>query len=267
MTVRVALAQFEITPGDTENNLAAGFSAIQNAVEKGCCLVQLPELWMSGYDLANAVYHARFAEDQRAKLQALSDSRSIVIGGSVITQHNDWFLNTYQLFVPNKRQPAQYSKIHLFRLLDEPTYFTGGDKLAIVDLPWGKVGLALCYDLRFPELIRAYADRGISCLLVAAQWGQKRSDHWRTLLRARAIENQFFVAGTNAIGAIFENYLAGYSAVIDPWGNVVAEARPDEPALLIADLDLAEVERVRQVVPSTSDRRPELYQRWQDEIE
>lgn len=267
MTVRIALAQYTITPGDSENNWLTGLSAIRQAASQRCNLVQLPELWLSGYDLTHTAVHASTSALRQSEIQALANSLNIHIGGSVITRRDNWFYNTYQLFQPRANRPFEYSKTHLFRLLDEQTYLKAGDKLAVADLPWGKVGLALCYDMRFPELIRAYTDRGIACLLVAAEWGQKRSEHWRTLLRARAIENQIFVIATNAVGPIFENQLAGFSAIIDPWGNTLAEAGPSESTLVVADIDLTEIERVRQVVPSTTDRRTELYQRWQDAIE
>jgi len=266
MSVRIALSQYSIQPGDTVNNYNTAVSTIHEAARQGCHLVQLPELWLSGYDLANCWQHSQAAIQYQSDLQNLADSLNIAIGGSVLTCSERRYFNTYQLFQPGKILPAEYRKTHLFQLLDEQKYLTPGDQLTTVDLPWGRVGLILCYDLRFPELVRAYVDRGIDCLLVAAEWGQKRSEHWRILLKARAIENQIFVAATNAMGPIYENQLAGYSAVIDPWGNVLAEAEPDEPVVLVAEMDLSEIVRVRQMVPSISDRQPTLYQRWNDEL-
>ena len=267
MSVKIALAQFEIAFGDPETNFETGLKAIDQASAEGCQLIQLPELWITGYDLANREKYSQHVQGWSTQLQALANSRHIAIGGSTITRRDDHYYNTFLLFQPDQTIPALYHKTHLFRLLDEQEYLTPGEQLTVVDMGWGKVGLALCYDLRFPELIRAYTERGIDCLLVAAQWGQKRSDHWRTLLKARAIENQIFVAAANAIGPILENQLAGYSAVIDPWGNVLAEAGPDSPALLTTEIDLSEIPRVREVVPSTQDRRNALYHRWSAEFE
>lgn len=265
MGIKFALAQFEIALGDPEVNLRSGTAAILQAAAEGCQLVQLPELWISGYDLPNRARYSLLAPVWNKQMQSMADRHNIVIGGSTITLQDNQYHNTFQLFQPGHLTPASYHKTHLFRLLDEQNYFSPGEDLTVVDLGWGIVGLALCYDLRFPELIRAYAERGIECLLVAAQWGQKRSDHWRTLLKARAIENQIFVAATNAIGPIYENQLAGFSAVIDPWGNVLTEAGPAQPALLTAEIDLNEIARVREVVPSTRDRRAALYRHWAEE--
>lgn len=266
MTAKIALAQFEIALGNPEKNLHTGLSAIDQAAEQGCQLVQLPELWLSGYDLPNCERYSQLTAVWIQRLQALADSRKLAIGGTFITRQNQEYYNTYLLFQPGQLEPARYNKTHLFQSLGEQNYFSPGDHLTVVQLPWGKVGLAICYDLRFPELMRAYAERGIVCLLVAAEWGQSRAEHWRTLLKARAIENQIFVAATNGIGLIHENQLAGYSAMIDPWGTVLAEGSPDEPALLTADLDFAEIDRVQQAVPSTFDRRTGLYQQWFEEF-
>lgn len=266
MTAKVALAQFEIALGDPEKNLHTGLTAIDQAAEQGCQLVQLPELWLSGYDLPNCERYSQLTAEWVQRLQAVADSRNLAIGGTFITSQYRQYYNTYLLFQPGQLEPARYNKTHLFRLLGEENYFSPGDHLTVVQLPWGKVGLAICYDLRFPELIRAYAERGIVCLLVSAEWGQKRAEHWRTLLKARAIENQIFVAATNGIGQIYENQLAGFSAVIDPWGNVLAEGGPNVSTLLTANLDFAEIDRVQQVVPSTFDRRTSLYQQWFEEL-
>ncbi|TDA64822.1 MAG: carbon-nitrogen family hydrolase [Chloroflexi bacterium] len=266
MTAKIALAQFEIALGSPEKNLHIALTAIDQAAEQGCQLVQLPELWLSGYDLSNCERYSQLTAVWIQHLQALADSRKLAIGGTFITGQNQEYYNTYLLFQPGQPEPAGYNKTHLFRFLGEENYFSPGNHLTVVQLPWGKVGLAICYDLRFPELIRAYAERGIVCLLVSAEWGQKRAEHWRTLLKARAIENQIFVAATNGIGPIYENQLAGYSAVIDPWGNVLAEGGPDTPALLTANLDVAEIDQVRQIVPSTPDRRTSLYQQWFEEF-
>lgn len=267
MTLKLAVAQFAITIGDLEENLTAGRQAVVDAAAAGCSLVQLPELWISGYDLQNCEAHSHALLWYTEQLQNLADSHHIVIGGSYITSRADRYFNSYLLFTPGQPAPKKYDKTHLFRLLEEDTYFTSGDRLTVVDLDWGRVGLAICYDVRFPELVRAYAARGIDCLLVAAQWGAQRTDHWRTLLRARAIENQIFIAASNGIGPIHEKQLAGFSVMLDPWGNTLAEADSDHPALITAELDLSELERVRQQVPSRADQRTNLYQKWAGELD
>lgn len=266
MVINVTNAQFAITIGEPEKNLATGLSMIEQAAAEGSSLIQLPELWTSGYDLEKCEAFSQKTLEYIVLLQGLADEHNLAIGGSYITKRDGKYFNSYLLFLPGQPEPQQYDKTHLFRLLDENLHFTPGDSLTVVDLGWGKVGLAICYDVRFPELIRAYGNRGIDCLLVAAQWGKQRNEHWRTLLRSRAIENQIFVVAANGIGPVHENELAGYSAVLDPWGTPIVEARPDQPALLTVELDLSVIDQVRQTVPSKKDQRLDLYKHWSDEL-
>lgn len=266
MTTNITVAQFAITIGDSEKNLARGIDTIEQAAAANSSLIQLPELWISGYDLKNCETHSQMTQQYTRLLQDLADKYYLAIGGSYITSREGKFFNSYLLILPGKSTPRQYDKTHLFQLLDEKSYFTAGSGLTVVDLDWGKVGLAICYDVRFPEIVRAYAHRGIDCLLVAAQWGKNRSDHWRTLIRARAIENQIFIAAANANGQIYENELAGYSIVLDPWGNPVHEAGSNDPEVFTVSVDLSEIERVRQLVPSREDQRSQLYRQWADDI-
>jgi predicted amidohydrolase len=142
--------------------------------------------------------------------------------------------------------------------MDEEKYLTPGEEPVIVDLPWGRSGLAICYDLRFPELMRGYALGGVRLILIPAEWPHPRRAHWRTLLRARAIENQCFVVACNRVGTTGSTTFFGSSAVIDPWGETLVEAGEVE-TLLTVTIDTDLVEAVRRKIPVFADRRPELY--------
>ncbi|MCS7040082.1 MAG: carbon-nitrogen family hydrolase, partial [Caldilineales bacterium] len=120
-------------------------------------------------------------------------------------------------------------------------------------------GLAICYDLRFPELFRLYALAGAQLILIPSEWPHPRLAHWRTLLRARAIENQCFVAAVNRVGSDRANTFCGHSALIDPWGETVVEADDASVQLLTATVDFALVDDVRRRIPALADRRPECY--------
>jgi len=261
--LKVTVAQFEIAVGDMKANFENCLYAVWQAAAAGSQVLQLPELWYSGYDLANCQQHYQETIAVSEQMQKLADEYHLAIGGSYITARDNHFFNSYLLFLPGRTAPVRYDKTHLFRLLDEQKAFTPGDQLAVVDLGGCKAGLAICYDARFPELIRAYAHRQIDLLLVAAQWGKPRADHWRTLLKARSIENQIFVAAANGIGPILDQSLAGYSVILDPWGNILTEASSDQPAILTASLDMDEIQRVRKSVPSGEDQRPDLYRKWE----
>jgi len=111
-------------------------------------------------------------------------------------------------------------------------------------------------------MFRKYALLEASCLLNVSQWGYKRTEHWRTLLRARAIENQYFVAAVNACGLINQDTLAGYSAIINPWGEPMIEANASDEVLLTTRIDLEQVAQVRKMVPAQEDGRTDLYRTW-----
>jgi len=168
------------------------------------------------------------------------------------------FFNTMALYSPEGRLAASYRKIHLFRLMDEDQYLAAGTAGVMHELPWGCAGLAICYDLRFPELFRRYALEGARLLILPAAWPHPRRMHWRTLLRSRAIENQCFVAACNRVGTTNDVSFFGSAAVIDPWGETLIEGGETE-ALLTVRIDLETVEATRNKIPIFADRRPELY--------
>jgi predicted amidohydrolase len=118
--------------------------------------------------------------------------------------------------------------------------------------------MAICYDLRFPELWRCLADAGAQLILIPAEWPIRRVEHWRLLLRARAVENQLYVAGCNRAGAGADGEFGGHSAVVDPWARVLVEGG-SEPGLMLTTIDLDEVARARRLFPFLADRRPEVY--------
>jgi predicted amidohydrolase len=180
------------------------------------------------------------------------------IGGTLIEKSDGDFYNTSILFGPDGHMVGSYRKIHLFRSIEEDRYFSPGTHLELMELPWGKTGLATCYDLRFPEIFRQYALAGARMILLPAEWPERRLDHWRTLIRARAIENQLFIVAVNATGYFLTEPYAGHSAVINPWGEAVIEAGVEE-CLLTVEIDLGQIEKVRERIPVFKDRHPEAY--------
>jgi predicted amidohydrolase len=166
--------------------------------------------------------------------------------------------NTAVLFDKQGELLARYSKVHLFRLMDEDRYLTAGADLALAPSPWGPLGLAICYDLRFPEMFRRYALGGARILLLPSEWPHPRLAHWQTLLRARAIENQTFVVACNRVGLAKGTEFFGHSCVIDPWGETIIEGGESE-MLLSTHIDTRRVDAVRAEIPILDDRRPDLY--------
>ncbi|MCO6453613.1 MAG: carbon-nitrogen family hydrolase [Caldilineales bacterium] len=256
----LSLAQIDITLGDRDANLERGHELVQEAARTGSDLLVFPELWTTGYDLERA---AELAEDvpdgfTARTLAAWAQAYGLWITGSFLARGEGGVYNAAPLFGPGGEVLGPYCKIHRFGLMAEDQWLQAGQQPGLLDLPWGKTGLAICYDLRFPELFRSYALQGARLVLLPSEWPHPRLAHWRTLIRARAIENQCFVAAVNRVGSDRANSFCGHSALIDPWGETVVEV-DETPQLLTAAIDLDLADAVRARIPVFADRRPDLY--------
>lgn len=260
MQLRLSLAQIDIRFGDPAANFQTVTRMTEEAKRRGSDMVLFPELWSTAYDLTNASrYASPLTDGIFADLSALAQRTGIYLLGSTLSLLGEnQFGNTLTVFAPDGSLLADYSKIHLFRLMDEHQYLTAGDKPVTVDLPFGRAGLAICYDLRFPELLRGYALAGAEMVFVPAEWPHPRLAHWQTLVRARAIENQMFVFACNRVGRDPSNEFFGHSMAVDPWGEVLAEGGEGEE-LITLTVDLSKVQETRRKIPILSDRRPDVY--------
>lgn len=263
-TLTVTLVQMDCTLGLPAENFARAEDFVAEAGRRGSDLVVLPELWSTAYDLENAVTHAtplalnHEGDGWFARLAQMARGNRVWLTGSILEANEGRFYNCMAFYSPQGELAGVYRKIHLFRLMQEEQYLAPGPEPALLDLPWGKTGLAICYDLRFPELFRRYALAGANLVVLPAEWPHPRREHWRTLLAARAIENQCFMAACNRVGESKGNRFFGASAVIDPWGATLIEGGEIE-TLLTVSLDLAAVAAARSRIPVFADRRPELY--------
>jgi len=259
-SLTIALAQMTVTRGEPHVNLGAASFAIRDAAERGAELVLLPELWSTGYDLARCNAHARITRTEvLPALGALARELGVFVAGSVLIDDGDErVFNSMLVIGPAGVIVSRYDKVHLFGLMAEDHYLTPGCELSTLSLPTWEVGLAICYDLRFPELFLSYAMAGASLVLIPAEWPAVRHEHWRTLVRARAIENGYFVAACNCAGTSGPTLFGGHSMLVDPWGMVVCEGGQDD-TLLIATIDGARVRAARNTIPALADRRPDVY--------
>lgn len=267
MQLTLSLAQFNIKNGDFAANLAVVQTMAAQAAQRGTDMLLLPELWAMGSVVEDAggelVGGMAYVQNERAAVheaiaQLAREHQLHIVGSDLALNAKGEMTNTAVFINPHGQAIASYDKIHLFQLMGEHHHLSGGDKLALVDTNWGKMGLSICYDLRFPELFRAYALAGAQLVLLPAQWPHPRLAHWRTLLRARAIENQMFIVACNRTGKDEQYHFFGHSTIIDPWGDIVVEAGEGE-MLLTATVDMDVVTAVRQRIPIFADRRPELY--------
>ncbi len=222
-------------------------------------VVVLPELWTIGaFSIdAMAAAAAPLASQLRDRLAEVSATTSCwLFAGSIPELAPDGRRYNTQLVLDDRgQQVASYRKIHLFGFAGgETTVLSAGSQLVDLDSPLGRTGLATCYDLRFPELFRALVDRGCQSFVIPSGWPARRATHWNVLARARAIEDQAFVLACNTAGTHARVPMAGGSMVIDPYGDVLAQAGEGEE-VLSAEVDLDRVSAWRSAFPALADRR------------
>jgi predicted amidohydrolase len=268
--VRAAAVQLNSTE-DTDRNLATADRLVREAASRGAELVVLPEKWtVLGSDERMAA--AAEPLDGRAISWAQSTAKDLgidLIAGSILERvpGREKLANTSVHVGTDGAVRAVYRKIHMFDVeVDGVVYAESaseapGDEIVISEADGGvKLGMTICYDLRFPELYRILAVRGAEVIAVPSAFTLATTrDHWEVLLRARAIENQCFVIAPNQVGAYLPGHRSGgRSMIVDPWGLVLASA-PDRETVIVADLELDSVREVRRKLPSLANRRPEAY--------
>jgi omega-amidase len=255
----ISLAQMNIIMGDVTRNTTTMQKMVVEASRRGSHMVLLPELWSTGYDWSGYREQAETLNTGMfSTISGLAQKSKISVFGSIFEKRGNQVSNGAAFYASNGRLMGVYRKIHLFKLFDEDRYLQAGNAPLTLDLPWGATSVAVCYDLRFPELFRRYADQGAKLVLIVAEWPLARIDHWRMLIQARAIENQCFVAAVNAAGPTGDVVFGGHSMIVDPWGKIVAEAGED-PMLLTADIELDRVTEVRNQIPVMDDRRSDVF--------
>lgn len=253
-SLTLALAQMTVRAGDVPNNQATAARLIAQAAASGAHLVILPELWATGYDWP--CIHARAtALDSGlwADMAGLARAQGVYLLGSLPLAEDGRLYNAAGLFDPAGRAVGVYRKTHLFGPMEEPAHFTPGGALPTFDLPWGRTALAICYDVRFPEVFRAYTAAGAVLMLVSTQWPRRRIANWDVLLPARAIENQCVVAGCNAVGQVWGQPLGGRSAAYGPWGETLVATASEEETVALAQVDMGIVSRARAAFPFVAD--------------
>lgn len=255
--MRASLIQIAVNEGETPEARRLRAAALVRD-QAGADLVVLPELWTTGafaFDEFDGAAEPLEGPTYEAMAKAASDAGVWLHAGSVPERAPDGTLyNTSLVFSPAGDLAAAYRKIHRFGFdKGEAVLMGAGRDLVTVRLPGTTLGVATCYDLRFPELFRALVDAGAETLVVPAGWPERRRSHWMLLARARAVENQAFVLACGTAGTHAGVPQAGHSIVVDPWGEVLAEAGPDEEVLTV-EFDPAKVTQTREQFPALKDR-------------
>jgi len=256
--VRVCSAQITSTWEDPDHTLARVEEFTQHAANCGAKLICFPEQFATGWDPLPLKNIQDIHGTIISSLQEYAKKYRIGIIGSLREKHDPLPKNTAIAIGSDGRILASYAKMHLFSFCHEHEGNTPGTDLGIFTLDSLTCGIAICYDLRFPELFRLYAQKGVQAVFVPSAWPQRRVRHWELFITARAAENQMYVIGVNTTGTTPVDQYSGASMTADPQGAIVSRANEAEQ-LLFTDIDPGEVTRTRDGFPIENDRKDALY--------
>lgn len=261
MKKKIACIQLDIAFGQPELNRQNIETEILCVMENQPDIIVLPELWNTGYDLTRLDEIAdQNGEQSKQFISQLAKKHNVnIVAGSIANKTENGVLNTMFIFDRDGNLAGDYSKLHLFQLMDEHLYLFPGTKKGLFKLDELPCAGVICYDIRFPEWIRSHTTQGAELVFVVAEWPLPRLAHWRALLISRAIENQCYIIACNRSGKDPNNIFAGHSLIIDPWGEIIAEGSEDASSI-IANIDVEKVAEVRKQIPIFQDRRPHLYE-------
>ena len=261
MEKKIALLQMNIAAGEVERNYAHAAELINTAAESKPDIIVLPETWNTGFKMTEKLPQEADANGERTKtmLSELAKKHDInIVGGSVATLRNNKVYNTTFIVDRKGTVISEFDKLHGFSPAKEDQYFQSGDhthRFFLDEIPCSSV---ICYDIRFPEIIRKTTVEGVDLFFVPAEWPTLRLRHWELLNTVRAIENQVFLCAVNSSGHIGKVEAAGNSLLLDPWGEEILHLGKDEE-IAIGTINLSVIQEIRNNINVFRDRRPELY--------
>lgn len=259
--MKISCLQMNMEFCQPDRNFLKAKALIEKAVKEKSDVVVLPETWNTGFfpkENLEALCD-RNGERVKSEIGALAAEYSInIVAGSVTNVKNAKVYNTAYVFNRKGECIAEYDKTHLFTPMNEHRYFEKGSHLCRFTLDGISCGIIICYDVRFPELIRSMTVDGLDCLFMVSQWPKVRTFHLRTLTQARAIENQMFVVCCNSCGTAGETVYGGNSAIIDPLGETLVLAGENEE-IITAECDNSILKSIRETINVFANRRTELY--------
>ena len=257
--MKIAVIQLSVIENDPKATFEKAEKAVRSCQDSD--LVILPEIWQIGFMRFDRYKSSAQTMEGplMTRLRILAKELNIMLHtGSFVEKDGDRLYNTSALISPDGEIMGVYRKIHLFGFQSEETrILTPGDTPVVVKTPLGCLGMATCFDLRFPELFRTMVDQGATMFLVCSAWPYPRLEHWILLNRVRALENQCFLVCANSCGINNNIRFTGHSMVIDPWGTVLAGAG-DEETLVETRIDLSKIQEARTIFPGLAGRKPFL---------
>ena len=259
--MKISCIQMDMLPNLPNENLAHAEALVRKAAEQQPDVILLPETWNTGFvpeHLDPALADEDGARTKRVFSTLAKELEVNILAGSVTTRRGDEIYNTAYGFNRLGEQVCSYDKTHLFSPMGEDRVYQRGNSLARFELDGAQCALIICYDLRFPELVRTLALPGLDILFVVSQWPIQRISQMEVLLQARAIENEIFVAFCNSCGFAYGTKFGGRSTIVDPMGDVITQAGRHE-SIITAEANVQMAAKLREAIPVFRDRRPELY--------
>lgn len=244
--------------GQRDRSLARAEIFIRHAAQSGADIICFPEQFATGWDPSSVTGSEGVDGTIVSSLQQSARDTGIAVLGSFKERFIPSPRNTAVAIGKDGQVLTTYAKIHLFSPAGEHTTFSPGSVLGLFSLGPFRCGIAICYDLRFPELFRAYTRCGVHILFVPSAWPEARLRHWELFISARAAENQVYVVGINTTGKTPVDTYSGNSMTADPYGMIISRATSAEQ-LLFTDIDMAVIDNARTALPVLHDRRDGLY--------
>ncbi|WP_245157234.1 carbon-nitrogen hydrolase family protein [Anaerovorax sp. IOR16] len=268
MNFKLALCQMLVTDSPEENRERAS-KMVREAAQNGAAMVALPEMFHTPYSHKNIVANREKADGKTVSmLSSLAKECNIyLIGGSIAEEEEDKIYNTCFAFNPDGVLIGKHRKAHLFdvnvkggiRFIESDT-FTPGNQVTVIETEFCKVGIGICYDVRFPELFRSMALKGAQLMVLPASFNMTTGPaHWDITMRARALDNQVYFAGVSPARNLDSSYHSyGSSCIATPWGEFCAKL-DSNPSIAYGNIDLDYLERIRNELPLLKQRKSELY--------
>lgn len=265
MKKKIALIQMDAKLGEVEENYNHAVALMETAMESQPDILVLPETLNVGFFPQPADELKKLADENGEKTKAVfsefAKAHAVnIVAGSVAVLENGKVFNRSYVFDRSGQVVASYDKIHGFSPMGETKYFEGGDHTVHFELDGVPCSMAICYDIRFPELIRTEALKGTDLFFLPAAWPLVRKEHWVILSKARAIENQMYFCAVNESGTAGNTKFGGNSLLISPWGEEICHLGENEE-IQVGEIDLDVIKEIRDGINVFRDRRPELYEK------
>jgi len=250
--LKIGLVQF----GPVWEDKLASKEKIINLLDgtSGFDLIIFPEMTLTGFTMRSEKFSEDLMGESYSFFSTLAKEKKCAVMYGVIEKGKNKSFNTLVHLNNQGKNISSYRKIHPFSFANEDKYFGKGKNPVVTKVKGIKTGLSICYDLRFPELYRFYAKEKVHLIVDIANWPNTRIEHWRTLLKARAIENQCYVVGVNRVGDDPKLHYNGFSSVFDPMGKEIV-AVENEEKVIVTEIDKSYVDEVRKKLPFLNDMR------------